>query len=94
MASDIHNSCEPILKGIFFSCIARLCSQNGGTLGFGGYNHPLRGSKGTLWEGGVRAQTVLWGGVVQKKGYVNDGLLHAVDWFPSLISMAGGNTGM
>ena len=71
-----------------------MCFQNGGTPEYSGYNYPLRGGKDTILEGGVRAQTVLWGGVVQKIGYVNDGLLHAVDWFPSLISMAGGNTGM
>ena len=70
------------------------CLQNGGEKVFGGYNYPLRGNKVTMWEGGSLVQTVLWGGAVQKTGYVNDGLVHAVDWFPSLVSMAGGNTGM
>ena len=67
--------------------------QNGGQPTTAGFNFPLCGAKGSTWEGGVRSQTVLWGGAVQKTGYVNDGLVHAVDWFPSLVSMAGGNTG-
>ena len=60
----------------------------------GGFNYPLRGGKSSMWEGGIRSQTVLWGAPLQKTNYVNDGLIHAIDWFPTLVSMAGGNTGI
>jgi arylsulfatase A-like enzyme len=56
-------------------------------------NGPLRGAKATLYEGGVRVPAfVTWEGHV-KPGSVVDAPLHAVDWYPTLLGLAGGSTG-
>jgi arylsulfatase A-like enzyme len=52
-------------------------------------NGPLRGGKGTLYEGGVRvACCVVWAGHI-KPGTVNNEPLHMVDWYPTLLGLAG-----
>ena len=48
----------------------------------GGFNHPLRGHKATVWEGGVRSHTILhWTGLSPRlKGTIWSGLAHVADW--------------
>lgn len=54
-------------------------------------NGPLREGKGTLYEGGTRVcGLVNWPGRVPKGD--NDGLLHAVDLYPTLAALAGAST--
>nr|XP_042912299.1 arylsulfatase B isoform X1 [Parasteatoda tepidariorum] len=65
-------------------------SDNGGEILSGGSNYPLRGAKMTLWEGGTRVPTFVYGDILQKTGYINNNLIHAVDWFPTLLAAAGG----
>ena len=38
--------------------------DNGGAPKNGGYNYPLRGSKGTLFEGGIRQNSWIWGAML------------------------------
>lgn len=52
-------------------------------------NAPLRGGKGTLYEGGTREPcVVVWPGKVQP-GMKSDALLNSVDFYPTLLEMAG-----
>jgi arylsulfatase A-like enzyme len=52
-------------------------------------NGPFRAGKGTLYEGGVRvAACVAWEGRI-KAGTVVSQPLHAVDWYPTLLRLAG-----
>lgn len=64
-------------------------SDNGGPLNLGATNGPLRAGKGTLYEGGVRvAACAAWAGQIQP-GTVVDQPLHMVDWYPTLLRLAG-----
>eukprot|EP00929_Paragymnodinium_shiwhaense_P113678 TRINITY_DN81982_c0_g1_i1.p1 TRINITY_DN81982_c0_g1~~TRINITY_DN81982_c0_g1_i1.p1 ORF type:complete len:617 (-),score=56.81 TRINITY_DN81982_c0_g1_i1:356-2116(-) len=54
-------------------------------------NWPLRGSKSTLFEGGIRSVSWLFGGALPAsvQGTRNHDLLHAVDILPTLAGLAG-----
>ncbi|KAH9641843.1 hypothetical protein HF086_001559 [Spodoptera exigua] len=53
-----------------------------------GSNLPLRGTKGTPWEGAVRTTAVIWHAAIPSK--IWPGLFHVTDWMPTLIAAAGG----
>jgi len=54
-------------------------------------NGPLRAGKGTIYEGGIRVcACVNWPGHVPA-GKSIDEPLHAVDWYPTLVKLAGGS---
>lgn len=54
-------------------------------------NVPLRAGKGTLYEGGVRVPAfACWPGQIAAKTVVNEPL-HVVDWYPTLVTLAGGS---
>jgi arylsulfatase A-like enzyme len=53
-------------------------------------NGPFRGGKATLYEGGTRVVALAnWPGHVEA-GSTVDGLIHAVDLFPTFVALAGG----
>ncbi|KAK8768676.1 hypothetical protein V5799_014859 [Amblyomma americanum] len=69
-------------------------SDNGGmpwgTYSNTGSNWPLRGTKGTLWEGGIRVPAVVWSPLLKPGSrVVVPGMMHVVDWLPTLYSAAG-----
>lgn len=50
---------------------------------------PFKGTKGTVMEGGFRAPCIVrWPGKI-KAGVVENGLISANDWFPTLLAAAG-----
>ncbi|KAK3581481.1 hypothetical protein CHS0354_031814 [Potamilus streckersoni] len=66
-------------------------SDNGAASYISGSSWPLRGAKTTLWEGGTRVPGLVFSKTLLKKSqYVNNELVHAVDWFPTLLAAAGG----
>jgi len=77
--------------GIRENTIVIFMSDNGpeGTKPWDGWAGPWRGHYFTAWEGGIRAPfLVRWPGKVPA-GRVSDGMVHCVDLFPTLASIAG-----
>lgn len=66
-------------------------SDNGGAPGHAGAsNFPLRGYKGTLYEGGIRVPGFVHSPkYVQNPGRIYDKLVHLTDWYPTLVKLAG-----
>lgn len=56
-----------------------------------GTNTPLRGFKGSLWEGGVRGCAfATWSGKIPAGQRIKEPM-HIIDWYPTLIKLAGGS---
>ena len=66
-------------------------SDNGGAPQHGASNAPLRGSKGTTWEGGMRVPCIMrWPGMIGP-GATCAELTTAMDFLPTLTRLAGRN---
>jgi len=63
----------------------------------GSSNFPLRGGKHTIWEGGTRATAVVWASdnlmPARLKGTEMEGMMHGVDWLPTLVEAVGAPLG-
>lgn len=62
-------------------------TDNGGSVTAASLNYPYRGSKGNLYEGGTKAVGFVHGSNLEHAAYT--GLMHAVDWMPTLLRAAG-----
>eukprot|EP00756_Hemistasia_phaeocysticola_P036757 Hpha_TRINITY_DN16658_c3_g3::TRINITY_DN16658_c3_g3_i1::g.183461::m.183461/K12375/ARSI_J; arylsulfatase I/J len=86
-------------KGMWEDTLVWVASDNGGMTHWenksppasASSNWPLRGSKTSLFEGGLRVTSWLMGGFLpaSAKGTTYHGLLHAVDIVPTLTARAG-----
>ena len=56
----------------------------------GGSAGPLRGGKGSTWEGGVREPTLAWWPGHVPAGSVNDAVAGTIDLLPTFVALAGG----
>ena len=56
----------------------------------GGSALPLRGGKGSTWEGGVRVPTIAWWPGKIAPGSVCDAVAGTIDLLPTAVSIAGG----
>lgn len=64
-------------------------SDNGSRGDHGGSNAPLRGGKGTSWEGGYRLPCIIrWPGHVEP-GQVSDAMVSSIDLMPTICEAAG-----
>lgn len=64
-------------------------TDHGGDPKYGGSNKPLRGSKATLFEGGIRVPCLMrWPNVIQG-GRESDEVTSSIDIAPTLCSLAG-----
>jgi arylsulfatase A-like enzyme len=79
-------------KGMRSNTLFIFSSDNGGPApGRVTSNGPLRGAKGTLYEGGTRVVAfATWAGQIPPGSVVNEPL-HIVDWYPTLVNLAGGS---
>jgi arylsulfatase A-like enzyme len=78
--------------GIRTNTLIIFSSDNGGPQpGKVTSNRPLRAGKGTIYEGGIRVcACVNWPGKIPANSIINEPL-HAVDWYPTLVKLAGGS---
>ncbi|CAG0922947.1 unnamed protein product [Notodromas monacha] len=80
-------------KGMLKNSIIVFSTDNGGPAGGinrnAASNWPLRGTKATGWEGGVRGVGFIWSPWLKSSGRVSNQLMHMVDWLPTLFSAAG-----
>lgn len=80
-------------EGIAQDTLLIWASDNGAGRNVGGSNLPLRGGKGNVFEGGIRVPAVVrWPGVLPA-GERFDQTITALDWFPTLATATGIETG-
>ena len=67
------------------------CVHGDTALSGGANNHPLRGGKVSNWEGGVRVNALVSGGLVPpaRRGAVEEGLIGVEDWYATFFALAG-----
>jgi len=81
-------------RGAWDESLLVVSSDNGGQadLAFGGgSNWPLRGGKGSNFEGGTRVMALVSGGLVPpaRRGAVERGLVHGADWLATICGLMG-----
>ena len=78
-------------RGVVDNSYIIFASDNGGCPSGGGRNYPLRGTKGSLFEGGVRVESFIYSPSYLKSasGSTYNNLFHVSDWFPTMLAMTG-----
>ncbi|MSO20051.1 MAG: arylsulfatase [Acidobacteria bacterium] len=80
-------------EGIAENTLIIWASDNGGQQSGGGSNTPLRGQKGSAFEGGVRVPAIVsWPGILLA-GAVHQEFISLLDWLPTLAEVIGFDTG-
>ena len=86
--NEVTNSAREILGD---DTVVVVCSDNGGSVWFGGMNAPFRSGKLTAFEGGVRVPAFAVD-LSQDKKYLGKGgrefnyMIHITDWLPTFLS--------
>jgi len=76
-------------RGLTKNTLIAFSSDNGGPLNLGATNGRWRAGKATLYEGGIRVSAFAnWPGQIAAGTVVNQPL-HVVDWYPTLLKLAG-----
>jgi arylsulfatase I/J len=81
--------------GMWDNTLFILTADNGGPIysdgEAGANNYPLKGGKTSNWEGGVRGNGIVSGGLLPaaRRGVVETGLISIEDWYATLCALAG-----
>jgi len=80
-------------KGLWNDLLFVVSSDNGGPIstGRGANNYPLKGGKGSDWQGGVRVNAFVSGGYLPEtmRGQKTEGYIHIADWYATFCALAG-----
>ena len=92
VADNVTGHAVQLLKerGMWDNTIMVVSADNGASPCHGS-NYPLKGTKWTLFEGGVRSMAFVNGGRLpdSMRGKTSDGFIHVADWYPTFCKMAG-----
>ena len=77
-------------KGLLENTYIILTTDNGGQTAWGSSNWPLRGNKATVFEGGVRGLSFVWGSGLRQKNFDWSQLMHITDWYPTIVQGIAG----
>ena len=92
VADNVTGHAVQLLKEMkmWDNTIMVVSADNGGAE-CAGSNYPLKGAKGTFFEGGVRSLAFANGGALPDslRGKTNEGFIHIADWYPTFCKMAG-----
>ena len=92
VADNITGHVVQLLKerNMWDNTIMVVSADNGGAP-CAGSNYPLKGSKVTMFEGGVRSLAFANGGALPDtmRGKTSEGFIHIADWYPTFCKMAG-----
>ena len=92
VADNVTGTVVQLLKerGMWDNTLMVLSADNGGAP-CAGSNYPLKGSKMTMFEGGVRSLAFANGGALpdSMRGQTSEGFIHIADWYPTFCKMAG-----
>jgi arylsulfatase A len=75
--------------GLAETTLVIFTSDNGGALSHGSSNEPLRGAKGSTFEGGVRVCTMAWWPGTVPAGTESGAICGMIDVLPTLAALAG-----
>ena len=81
-------------NGLWNNSVTVFTTDNGGPAYFNdnvACNAPLRGRKYQLWEGGVRGAACIYSSLIENKQQISMEMMHATDWLPTFVHLAGGN---
>lgn len=89
----IKNITDNTLKILGDDTVLIFSSDNGASPWAGGLNYPLRSSKYTPYEGGVRVPAFVVDFSKEKKyfgigGRINNNMMHLADWLPTLLAIS------
>jgi arylsulfatase A len=77
--------------GLAKKTLVLFTSDNGGALRHGARNAPLRGGKGSTFEGGMREPTIAWWPGRIPAGTETDAVTGMMDILPTFVRLAGGS---
>eukprot|EP01035_Chromulina_nebulosa_P019029 gene19029-24849_t len=82
---EIYN--KLVTTGLIDNTYLIFASDNGGCGPSGAFSGPLRGTKGTLFEGGIKVDSFIYSPLLQASSILYDGLFHISDWLPTILSL-------